>query len=250
MKSREEVFGRFLKYYPVSHALPRGLESILFAKEKMAAPILDLGCGDGIFAMLTFGKKVINMGLDLDPKEIAKARQREVYQETVVGDAQALPFKSDLFKTVVSNSFLEHVPQVDKALKEVCRVLKPGGEFVFTVPNLAERKHWFWAKVFGNFYLKLSDRLMHHFLFYNQKTWEKKLTLAGFKVISCQTYAPQKTVTLLDFLVPFGIFFQLTGKVFGPRTFLAKAFLPYFYHEPIKGFGYFIVAQKTTQVVP
>lgn len=244
MNNYQRVFEEFLKVYPLSHALPRGLESMLFCREKLENPILDLGCGDGSFALLTFGKGKIDLGVDLDPKEIAKSKKKKVYKDVLIGDVQDLPLLSNAFGTVVANSFLEHVPNLDLALKEVNRVLKGGGMFIFTVPNLAERKEWFWAKIFGNFYLEISDKLMHHYPFYNQKAWEYKLKKAGFEIVSCQNYASKKTVRLLDFLVPFGIPFQLTGKVFGPRKLIAKIFMPYFYHQPRGGFGYYFKVRK------
>ncbi len=49
-------------------------------------------------------------------------------------DLQRLSFDSDVFDLVSTNEVLEHVPSIDRALGEICRVLRPGGWHVGTVP--------------------------------------------------------------------------------------------------------------------
>ena len=49
-------------------------------------------------------------------------------------DAQALTFPDHSFDIVISSETLEHIPNLDKALEEIARVLRPGGEHVFTIP--------------------------------------------------------------------------------------------------------------------
>ena len=46
-----------------------------------------------------------------------------------------LPYADRRFATVISNSVLEHIPQVDDVLAEIARVLQPGGRFIFCVPG-------------------------------------------------------------------------------------------------------------------
>ena len=60
---------------------------------------------------------------------------------TVCEDITALSFASASFDLIVSAEVLEHVPDLDKALSESARVLKPGGAHLFTVPpNVRTRK--------------------------------------------------------------------------------------------------------------
>ena len=244
MKRRVEVFAKFLKIYPLSHALPRGLESLLFRQFNLNPPVLDLGCGDGSFVLLTFGRGKIDVGLDKDKNEVEKARKKGVYKKVVVADAQELPFPNQKFKTIIANSVLEHVKDPDKALDECFRVLSPGGRLIFTVPGEPDRKYWFWPKIFGGLYIKVTDRLMGHFAFYDKDAWLKKLKRAGFSEIKVFSYAPKKMVFLLDFLVPFGLFYYLTKRVFGPRRFLARIFLPFFYVDKKDGLGYCFIVKK------
>lgn len=237
------LFEKFVRNSPVSHALIRGLESQIFEKLEIKSPSLDLGCGDGSFALLTFGKGKIDVGSDKDKKAAEKARKRGVYKETIVADAKKLPFADKEFRTIISNSALEHVKDPDRVLTECFRVLIPGGKFIFTVPGKRDRKYWFWSKFFDGLYTGLKDRLMGHFEFYDEDVWIEKLRKAGFNEIKVFSYVPTKTVVLLDFLVPFGLFYYLTKKVFGPRRMLAKLFQPFFYIDK-KGLGYCFVAKK------
>jgi SAM-dependent methyltransferase len=49
--------------------------------------------------------------------------------------ASAMTFPNDYFDTIVTIETLEHVQDLDGAAREICRVLKPGGELLITVPN-------------------------------------------------------------------------------------------------------------------
>ncbi len=95
--------------------------------------ILDLGCGTGgSFRLLRrFGQVV---GLDAAPDALAFARQKRLDVPLVLGDAQKLPFVADRFDIVAVLDVLEHLPDDRQALKEIWRVLKPGGVVLFSVP--------------------------------------------------------------------------------------------------------------------
>jgi len=48
-----------------------------------------------------------------------------------------MPFEDASFQTVISNSVLEHIPDLDAVLLETARVLKPGGMFIFASPIIS-----------------------------------------------------------------------------------------------------------------
>lgn len=66
--------------------------------------------------------------LDISPRMVELARARGV--DATVGDVQALPFADGMFDTVVAAWMLYHVPDIDRALVEITRVLRPGGALI------------------------------------------------------------------------------------------------------------------------
>lgn len=91
-------------------------------------PVLDLGCGVGhSFAELAPRTTV---GVDLDPGALAGQDR-----ETHAADMRALPLADGRFASVVSVQSIEHVPDPERVLAEVVRVLAPGGTAVFVTPN-------------------------------------------------------------------------------------------------------------------
>ena len=99
---------------------------------------LELGCGTGIFLekVATAGARIV--GLDLSADLLSKARKRLAGAVNVVlhrGNAEHMPYGASAFDTVYGSSVLHHL-DLDRALGEVFRVLRPGGRCVFTEPNI------------------------------------------------------------------------------------------------------------------
>ena len=90
--------------------------------------ILDLGCGNGHLTALIATTGAIVRGLDASPQMAAAARSRGI--EVEEGNAEDLPFADATFDAVFSNAALHWVRDQDKMMKQVHRVLKPGGRFV------------------------------------------------------------------------------------------------------------------------
>jgi ubiquinone/menaquinone biosynthesis C-methylase UbiE len=91
--------------------------------------ILEVGCGWGELAEWVAretGAEVI--AVDLSPHMVELARQRGV--DATVGDAQELPFAAGEFDVAVAAWMLYHVPDLDRGLAELARVLRPGGRLV------------------------------------------------------------------------------------------------------------------------
>lgn len=92
------------------------------------ARVLDLGCGVGHSFHLLAPRETI--GVDLDAGALAGQER-----ETVVADMRDLPFADGSFNAVLSVQSLEHVPDPERVLAEVCRVLTDWGTAVFVTPN-------------------------------------------------------------------------------------------------------------------
>lgn len=98
---------------------------------------LELGAGTGFFTLNLMLGGVIEHGTitDLSPKMVEVAlrtgRQLDLDVTGQAADAEALPFPDDTFDLVCGHAVLHHIPDLDLAMREVLRVLKPGGVFVF-----------------------------------------------------------------------------------------------------------------------
>jgi SAM-dependent methyltransferase len=99
---------------------------------------LELGCGTGVFLEKTASSGATLHGLDLSEDLLAKARTRLAASGNVHldrGNAEAMPYPDRHFDAAYGSSVLHHL-DLGAALKEVFRVLKPGGRIVFAEPNL------------------------------------------------------------------------------------------------------------------
>jgi SAM-dependent methyltransferase len=123
-----------LRDLPYFRGMLRAVESAFYQDYHLATPTLDLGCGDGHFASLTF-KQPLDVGIDPWAGPIRIARERTCYRLLVQGDGAKMPFPDGFFASGLSNSVLEHIPHIDAVLAETGRVLRPGAQFLFCVPN-------------------------------------------------------------------------------------------------------------------
>ncbi|UEM24600.1 class I SAM-dependent methyltransferase (plasmid) [Skermanella mucosa] len=102
-----------------------------------AGRVLDLGCnnGYGSFELSRHGHRVV--GVDVSAEALDDARRRfsadNLDYRQVSG--QDLPFEADSFDLITSFQVIEHIVEMEPYLREIRRVLKPGGLAVFTTPN-------------------------------------------------------------------------------------------------------------------
>jgi SAM-dependent methyltransferase len=91
--------------------------------------ILEVGCGWGELAEWVgreTGAEVV--AVDLSPRMVELARERGV--DARIGDVQALPFADGEFDVAIAAWMLYHVPDLDRGIAELARVLRPGGRLV------------------------------------------------------------------------------------------------------------------------
>jgi ubiquinone/menaquinone biosynthesis C-methylase UbiE len=98
---------------------------------------LELGSGTGFFLLNLMQAGVIKRGFvtDISPGmvEVAKrnAEGLDLDVDGRVADAESIPYDDESFDLVIGHAVLHHIPDVELSLREVMRVLKPGGRFVF-----------------------------------------------------------------------------------------------------------------------
>jgi ubiquinone/menaquinone biosynthesis C-methylase UbiE len=108
--------------------------------------VLDVGCGQGIDVVQYARAGARVTGIDLTPRHVELARSHVralgLSVEIVSGDAESLPFADASFDRVSSNGVLHHTPDMPAALREIRRVLRPGGEIRILVYNRWSFHYW------------------------------------------------------------------------------------------------------------
>ncbi len=110
---------------------------------KAAHRLLDVGCGAGHWGHLLaphVAEDCIIEACDVEPAFVTAAQERAEKRGIAryaaqVGDAEALPFEDNRFDVVTCQTVLIHVGDLDAALSEMLRVLKPGGVLAVAEPN-------------------------------------------------------------------------------------------------------------------
>ena len=113
---------------------PEYVEQIIpLAVEELAGrhKILDLGCGDGQIARALAAQGSDVLGVDPTQLHIDVAIERGGGPRYLLGGATNIPADDETFDAVVACLVFEHIDQMDEAMTEVARVLKPNGQFSF-----------------------------------------------------------------------------------------------------------------------
>jgi SAM-dependent methyltransferase len=118
-----------------AYNLPEGLLRVLASQPRHSA-VLDLGAGGGFLlqALQQLGFHTL-IGLDLARTALGSLRERVPESHAVCGDAECLPFAAGSLDIVVSSDLVEHLSRPERHFREVARVLRPGGLYLFKTPN-------------------------------------------------------------------------------------------------------------------
>jgi 2-polyprenyl-3-methyl-5-hydroxy-6-metoxy-1,4-benzoquinol methylase len=167
--------------------------------DQLASPILDIGCGNGVYAQLAFRKNQVLDGIDINQRELTLAQNSGVYRSVYFADAsQHIPVPSGIYRGVFSNSVFEHIPNAQGVIREVSRVISPGGVFVFTTynPQLTE----YMSSFFGWQDAKYMNEGWSHTTLMALEQYETILKENGFGTVHCSYYLTTKAVRILRLL--------------------------------------------------
>jgi ubiquinone/menaquinone biosynthesis C-methylase UbiE len=137
------VFDQYAAVKPMSENVPDLLAS--FIEVRPGERILDVGCGDGRF--LRFCESQMSEG-SVYGTDVSYVRlQRCIGEQLKVGQAEVenMPFADNTFQTILLIEVIEHTWQPEKALKELARILAPGGKMILSTPNYPVKRVYDWA---------------------------------------------------------------------------------------------------------
>jgi SAM-dependent methyltransferase len=212
-----------LQTLPYFRALLRAVEASFYDEFELAEPVLDLGCGDGLFASQVFEKK-IDVGIDPFLPSLREAKRWNAYGGVINSGGARLPFPAAYFASAFSNSVLEHIPGLQAVLNETARVLKPGALFLFCVPNhrwqvnlsVSQFLRRIGLRRAADAYVRFFTRISRHVNMLSPEEWAARLEEAGFSVERTWHYFPPPALRALEwghyFGLPSWISRLLTGR--------------------------------------
>lgn len=154
------------------------------------ARILDAGCGSGRNMVELAGHGTVT-GIELSQTSVALARERN-RGEVVAGSILQMPFADDSFDLAMSLDVIEHLEDDLAALRELRRVVAPGGALLVTVPAY----QWLWS---GH------DEINHHHRRYTRRSLQRVAERAGWR--------QRRTTYFNSLLLPVAILLRILERV-------------------------------------
>jgi SAM-dependent methyltransferase len=176
---------------------------------KPGMTVLELGCGAGYFTQELARSGADIVAIDVSPEllEIARANCSAPNVRYQIQNAHALSYAEAVFDSVVGSSVLHHL-EIEEALREIYRVLKPMGTIYFTEPNMlnpqiAIQKNIPWIK------RKIGDS-PDETAFFRWPLW-RLLEQTGYREVRIDPFDflhPKTPVALIDHVKAFGRFLE------------------------------------------
>ena len=210
------------------------------AGSRLGGLVLENGCGVGMYVekLAALGAQVTGLEYDFE-----RTRDARVRSDRIINAAgEYLPYPANMFDLILSHEVLEHVQDDQRAVREMLRVLKPGGRVVIFVPNRGypfethgiywRGRYYFGNKPFVNYLPKAwRDRLAPHVRVYSDH--DLKTLFAGLPV------------KYIEHTVIFGAYDNIIAR-FGAAGKILRSLLQALEHTPLRGLGlsHFWVVEK------
>ena len=222
----------------------RRLEMIVQAAgERIQGRILENGCGVGMYVEVLAQQGGTVIGLEYDLERAAEARARSPHILNAAGECVPLPSSS--FDLVLSHEVIEHVQDDRAAVREMIRVIKPGGRIIIFCPNRGypfethgiywKDKYYFGNKLFINYLPRLwRNKLAPHVRVYSSRDLQN--LFAGLPV------------RFIKRTIIFGAYDNIIAR-FGPLGIILRSVLQFLETTPLNIFGlsHFWVVENTNE---
>ena len=235
MKKEGEIKQFYEKYHtdeiinPIADFMQRERCNYLrFLIRSIQGKVLIIGCGSQD-DMSIINERCEGVGIDISAEAVKRSEENYPRFEYFVADATNLPFLDDSFNCVVCSEVIEHIPEDEKLLLEVKRVLRNNGIFIITTPN--------WLSWYG-LARKIAEELFKRpFTAGDQPidNWStpfslrKKLTKYGFEIVLFRGFWYYPPTGKGKKQIPWRITFPIV-KLFYPFEILFRRIFPWFGH--------------------
>jgi SAM-dependent methyltransferase len=203
-----EWFDSYFAFAPAALALRECVRLAAIRDVDLPEPILDVGCGDGIFARLAYPERQV-WGIDINATEIRRAQATAAYSTLICGSITDTDLPKKYFKSAIANCSLEHVPDIRGAFRTIHSALAPGAPFVLIVPT----PHWtrqlpvprtletVGLGHLARAYRQGLDKQFHHVHLYDDAKWRDLLRGEGFAVDRVDPIVSPGVTAAFDFLL-------------------------------------------------
>lgn len=153
---------------------------------RKGANFLDIGCGTGTLLYQARIYYANVYGLDIAISKTLKSQNGQFKLLEVDVDKTGLPFEDDFFDTISALDVVEHVFDPVFLLEETYRVLRKGGEIIYTTPNVRSLRHLF-ALVFKGEFPKTSNEKIGydggHLHYFTDRDLKELFKRTGFREV-------------------------------------------------------------------
>jgi 2-polyprenyl-3-methyl-5-hydroxy-6-metoxy-1,4-benzoquinol methylase len=108
--------------------------------------ILDAGCGPGLHSSILKKKGFDVYSIDIDKEKVKFLKKSPFKLKVYQGDITNTNFKKGFFDYIVCSDVIEHIKNDKKAIKELSRILKKGGNLILTVPSCSQQNKDNWKR--------------------------------------------------------------------------------------------------------
>jgi len=151
--------------------------------------VLDSGCGPGFLAALLAENGIDVVATDVSKVGVERTRARGIDAYHCDLDTDDLPFEDGAFDAVIANSNLEHLFFIHRHIGTCVRCVRPGGKFIWLVPNIGHWRYRLWLLA-GRFpYIPNSPTDEYHIRYITAHEGMKLLREAGLTNIRLRGHA-------------------------------------------------------------